>query len=58
VKLKARGRLRFSLWTALGGLAVLGLTPVAAVQAGHDWASEVAVMVALGCLMLGLSRRA
>jgi hypothetical protein len=57
VKLRARGRLRFSPCTAAGGLLVLALTPVAALQAGAYWAEPAALLGALGLLMLGLSRR-
>ena len=47
----------WNLWALAGGVVVLALAPVAAVQAGRYWASQVALMSALGFLMIGLSRR-
>jgi hypothetical protein len=50
---------KFNPFVALAGLAVLGLAPVAAYQLApyHTWAEPLAIMIALGLLLIGLSRR-
>lgn len=55
-----RGWLRgFNPLIAAAGLLVLGLAPVAAVQAARYgiWAEPLALLGATGLLLIGLSRR-
>jgi hypothetical protein len=43
-------------WMLAAGALVIVMTPVAALQAGRYWGSQVALLGALGLLMLGLAR--